>query len=66
MASQANAEFLNPFTSELAQDSEIASPTRSANDPAGTLRADHIGLGSDGGDQLADSMKFLEGHPTAS
>ena len=65
MASQANANFSNPFTSKLAQDSENTSPTRSANDPAGTLRADHIGLGSDGGDQLADSMKFLEGQSQA-
>ena len=34
LASQASAEFSNPFTIKLAQDSENTSPTRSANDPA--------------------------------
>lgn len=50
LASQAGAEFSNPFTIELAQDSENTSPTRSANDPAssaGKPRADIGGLISD-------------------
>jgi hypothetical protein len=34
LASQASAEFSNLFTSQLAQDSENTSPTRSANDPS--------------------------------
>ena len=34
LAGQADAEFSNPFTIELAQDSENTSPTRSANGPA--------------------------------
>jgi len=34
LASQAGAEFSNPFTIELAQDSENTSPTRTANGPA--------------------------------
>ena len=50
LASQANAEFSNPFTSELAQDSENTSPTRSANGPASSAeqpRTDIGGLISD-------------------
>jgi len=50
LASQAGAEFLNPFTIELAQDSENTSPTRSANEPASSAekpRADIGGLISD-------------------
>jgi hypothetical protein len=34
LAGQAGAEFSNPFTIELAQDSENTSPTRTANGPA--------------------------------
>jgi glycosyltransferase involved in cell wall biosynthesis len=60
LASQAGATFLNPFISELARDSESTSPTRSATGPAGALFADHGELGSAGGNQLADSMEFLE------
>jgi hypothetical protein len=33
-ASQADAAFTNPFTSELAQDFENTSPTRSSSGPA--------------------------------
>ena len=47
----AGAAFPNTFTSELAQDCENTSPTRSAIGPAGTaepLRADAGGLISDG------------------
>jgi len=38
-ASQAGAEFSNPFTSELARDCEITSPSRSASGPAWVLGA---------------------------
>ena len=63
----------NPFTSELARDCENTSPTRSASGPAGALIApeDRIsqvgdrGVGSDGGNQLADSAGFLEGQSQA-
>jgi hypothetical protein len=50
VAGQAGAEFSNPFTIELVQDSENTSPTRSANDPASSAekpRADIGGLISD-------------------
>ena len=61
--------FSNPSTSELAQDSENTSPTRSASVPAGSHiapedRISQIGArvtGSDGGNQPADSAGFLEG-----
>ncbi len=73
LAGQAGAEFSNPFTSELAQDSENTSPTRSASVPAGAHialgdRISQIGdrvTGSDGGNQSADSMEFLEGQSQA-
>jgi hypothetical protein len=55
--------FSNPSTIELEQDSENTSPTRFANDPAGTLRAGE--LGSDGGNQPADSAGFLDGQSQA-
>ena len=55
------AAFSNPSTRELARDSENISPSRSASAPADALRADHTGLGSAGGNQLADSKDFLEG-----
>ena len=57
--------FSNPSTSELARDSENTPSTRSANGSAGTLRADHMGLGSDGGNQPADSVEFLNGQSQA-
>jgi hypothetical protein len=60
LASQAGATFSNPFTSELARDCESTSPTRCASGPAGALFADHGELGSAGGNQIADSMEFLE------
>ncbi len=50
LAGQAGAEFSNLFTSQLAQDSENTSPTRSANDPASSTeqpRTDIGGLISD-------------------
>jgi hypothetical protein len=59
------AAFSNPSTSELARDSENISPSRSASAPADALRADHTGLGSAGGNQLADSKDFLEGQSQA-
>jgi hypothetical protein len=59
------AGFSNLFTSELARDSEKISPSRSASAPADALRADHTGLGSAGGNQLADSKDFLEGQSQA-
>ncbi len=73
LAGQAGAEFSNPFTSELAQDSENTSPTRSATVPAGAHiapgdRISQIGdrvTGSDGGNQSADSMELLEGQSQA-
>ena len=75
--------FSNPFTSELAQDCEITSPTRSASGPAGVAeppKADgkgsiasedrrskigDRGIGSDGGNHLADSAEFLRGQSQA-
>ena len=45
----------NPFTTELARDSENTSLTRSASIPAGALRAG--AFGSDGGNQRDDSAK---------
>ena len=50
LASQAGAEFLNSFTSELSRNCKNISPTRSANDPASSAekpRADIGGLISD-------------------
>ena len=50
LASQARAEFLNSFTSELSRNCKNTSPTRSANDPASSAdkpRADIGGLISD-------------------
>jgi glycosyltransferase involved in cell wall biosynthesis len=61
-ASQAGAAFSNPSTSQLARDCENTSPTRSASAPAGALFADHGEMGSVGGNQLADSKEFLDGH----
>jgi hypothetical protein len=65
--------FSNPFTSELARAFGNTSPTRTANGPAGAHfaprdRISQIGdrvTGSDGGNQLADSMEFLEGQSQA-
>jgi glycosyltransferase involved in cell wall biosynthesis len=57
--------FQNPFTSELAQDSENTSPTRSAIGPAGAICADDRGIESVGGNQLADSAGFLAGQSQA-
>jgi len=57
--------FQNPFTSELAQDSENTSPTCSAIGPAGAICADDGGIESVGGNQLADSAGFLAGQSQA-
>jgi len=73
LASQAGAKFSNPSTSELAQDTENTSPTRSASVPAGAHiaprdRISQIGdrvTGSDGGNQPADSAEFLDGQSQA-
>jgi hypothetical protein len=62
----AGAAFSNPFASKLARDSENTSLTRSASGPTEeSLRADDMGLGSAGGNQLADSKEFLEGQSQA-
>ena len=79
----AGSVFSNPFTSELAQDCGITSPTRSASGPAGVAeppKADgkgsiasedrrskigDRGIGSDGGNHLADSAEFLRGQSQA-
>jgi hypothetical protein len=62
----AAAAFSNPSTSELARDCENTSPTRFASGPAEeALRADYMGSGSAGGNQLADSMEFLKGQSQA-
>lgn len=58
------AAFSNPFTSELARDSENTPPSRSASGPA-LARIAPRGVGSDGGNQLADSWEFLEGQSQA-
>ena len=50
------AAFSNPFTSGLARDSEITSLIRSADGPA-LARLAPGGVGSDGGNQLADSAE---------
>ena len=64
--SRAGAVFSNPFASKLARDSENTSLTRSASGPTEeSLRADDMGLGSAGGNQLADSKEFLEGQSQA-
>jgi len=58
------ALFSNPFTSELARDSENISPTRSAIGPAGAaepLRADAGGLVSDG----SEFPKALDSGPSS-
>ena len=55
--------FSNPSTSELARNPENTSLTRSANNPALAYRAGE--LGSDGGNQPADSVEFLEGQSQA-
>ena len=55
--------FSNPSTSELARASGNTSLTRSANNPALAYRAGE--LGSDGGNQPADSEVFLEGQSQA-
>jgi glycosyltransferase involved in cell wall biosynthesis len=59
MGSQAGAAFSNPSASELARDSENTSRNRSAIGPASALRAINRGMGSAGGDQLADSKGGL-------
>jgi hypothetical protein len=59
------AAFSNPFTSELARDSENTSPSRCASGPAEALSADNAGIGSAGGNQLADSKEVLEGQTQA-
>jgi len=61
----AGAAFSNPFTSELARDSANTSPSRSASGPAEALSADNAGIGSAGGNQLADSKGVLEGQSQA-
>jgi len=58
------AAFSNPSTSELARDIENTSLTRSACGPAGA-RIVPRGIGSDGGNQLADFVEFLEGQSQA-
>ena len=63
LASQSGAAFSNPFTSELAWDSENTSFTRSASGPAGALRSGEMGSG--GGNQLGDSVEFLDGQSQA-
>jgi glycosyltransferase involved in cell wall biosynthesis len=73
LAGQAGAAFSNPFTSELARDSENTSLNRSAIGPAEALRASEGSrseieagvLGSVGGNQLDDSERFLEGQSQA-
>ena len=57
--------FSNPSTSELARASGNTSLTRSASVPAGAFFADNVEIESAGGDQLADSMEFLEGQSQA-
>jgi GT2 family glycosyltransferase len=62
----AGAAFSNPCTSELARDSENTSLTRCASGSSEeALRADYMGSGSAGGNQLADSNEFLEGQSKA-
>ncbi len=62
---RAGVAFSNPFTRELARDSENISPNRSATGPAEALFADHREIGSAEGNQLADSTDFLEGQSQA-
>ena len=57
--------FSKPSTSELARASGNTSLTRSASVPAGAFFADNVEIESAGGDQLADSMEFLEGQSQA-
>ena len=64
MDKPSGAAFSNPSTSKLAQDIENTSPTRSASGPA-LARIVIRGIGSDGGNQLADSGEFLEGQSQA-
>jgi GT2 family glycosyltransferase len=62
----AGAAFSNPSTSELARASENTSLTRCVSGSAEeALRADYMGSGSAGGNQLADSKGFLEGQSQA-
>jgi GT2 family glycosyltransferase len=62
----AGAAFSNPSTSELARASENTSLTRCASGSSEeALRADYMGSGSAGGNQLADSNEFLEGQSKA-
>jgi glycosyltransferase involved in cell wall biosynthesis len=56
--------FSNPSPSELARDSETTSRISSADGPAGARIAPG-GMGSVGGNQLADSGEFLEGQSQA-
>jgi len=60
----AGAAFSNPFASKLARYSENTSPTRGASAPA-WARIASGGVGSDGGNQLADSGEFLDGQSQA-
>ena len=62
-ASQAGASESDSLASELAESPVSESLTRSASGPALALRA--VGLGSEGGNQLADSEGFLEGQSQA-
>ena len=64
MDKPSGAAFPNPFTSKLAQDIENTSPTLSASGPA-LARIAPRGIGSDGGNQLADFGEFLEGQSQA-
>ena len=62
----ARAALSNPSTSELARASENTSLTRCASGSSEeALRADYMGSGSAGGNQLADSKVFLEGQSQA-
>jgi hypothetical protein len=63
LTSQSGAAFSNPFTSELLRNSENTSFTRSASGPAGALRSGEMGSG--GGNQLGDSVEFLDGQSQA-
>ena len=51
--------------SELADSPVSESLTRSASGPAEALSADNVGIGSAGGNQLADSKEVLEGQTQA-
>jgi len=61
----AGASEPDSLTSKLADAPVSESLTRSASGPAGGLRADDAGIGSAGGNQLADSKEVLEGQSQA-